>query len=49
VIPGSPTRLIEVDKDTELKVGIEGVGEVITLFQKSRSEQDAGVNVANAP
>lgn len=37
VIPGSPTELIEIDRDTELKVVIEGVGEVITLFQK-RSE-----------
>ena len=28
VIPGSPTELIEIDQDTELKVAIERVGEV---------------------
>lgn len=35
VIPGSPTELIEIDQDTELKVAIERVGEVITLFQET--------------
>jgi len=35
VIPGSPTELIGINQDTELKVAIEGVGEVVTLFQTS--------------
>ncbi len=32
VIPGSPTELVEIDQDTELKVMIENVGEVVARF-----------------
>lgn len=39
VIPGSPTELIPIDHDTELKVAIEGVGEVVTRFQKNVASQ----------
>lgn len=35
VIPGSPTELVNIDHDTELKVHIDRVGEVITPFKKS--------------
>lgn len=38
VIPGSPTELIEIDQDTELKVSIARVGEVITSFRKRGNE-----------
>ena len=34
VIPGSPTALVEVDQDTELKVVIEQVGQVVAHFRK---------------
>ena len=32
VIPGSPVELVDIDQDTELKVVIEGVGTVTTMF-----------------
>jgi 2-keto-4-pentenoate hydratase len=34
VIPGSPAALVEVDQDTELKVVIEQVGQVVAHFRK---------------
>ena len=34
IIPGSPTELVEIDRDVELKVVIDRVGEVVTQFRK---------------
>ena len=34
VIPGSPTELVEIHQDTELKVAIENVGQVVTQFRQ---------------
>lgn len=33
VIPGSPTELVRIDQDTELKVAIEHMGEVTAFFR----------------
>ena len=33
VIPGSPTELVRIDQDTELKVAIERVGEATAFFR----------------
>jgi 2-keto-4-pentenoate hydratase len=33
VIPGSPTELIEISQDTEIKVEIERVGELTIPFK----------------
>ncbi len=35
VIPGSPVELIEIDQDTEVRVEIQGVGEVVSSFKES--------------
>ena len=35
VIPGSPVELVNIDQDTELKVVIDQVGSLTTLFKKS--------------
>ncbi len=37
VIPGSPTELIPIDRDTKLRVSIEQVGNVVTLFQTTNT------------
>ncbi len=34
VLPGSPVALVNIDQDTELKVIIDKVGEVTTMFEK---------------
>lgn len=37
IIPGSPTELIEINRDTELKVVIDRVGSVVARFEKPPS------------
>ncbi|MDA1068894.1 MAG: hypothetical protein O3C43_20605 [Verrucomicrobia bacterium] len=34
VIPGSPVELVTIDRDTELKVTVEGVGALVAFFRK---------------
>lgn len=41
VIPGSPTELVEINRDTELKVTIERVGEVVAQFQSEQASAPA--------
>ena len=38
VIPGSPVELVTIDQDTELKVEIERVGSITTMFKSKQPE-----------
>ena len=39
VIPGSPVKLVNIDRNTELKVMIENVGSIIAYFERQKSNK----------